>query len=60
MTPSSCRLRSRALSTLRGSPGAPSRISPNRVQPNDMLRKMIGVHRSANTSAARVTGQYWP
>lgn len=40
--------------------GQPSWISLKRWQSSNRFRMISGIHRSANTSAARATGQYCP
>ena len=57
-SPSSCL--SRCESSVRDSPGAPSRISLKFPQPRCKLRMIRGVQRSAKISAPRAMGQYWP
>src|SRR5262245_56606929 len=51
---------SRCESSVRESPGAPSRISLKLPQPRYRLRMISGVQRSAKISAPRAMGQYCP
>ena len=48
------------MSSAVGIPGAPCLISVKVRHPLSRLRMMIGVHRSANSSDVRATGQNWP
>src|SRR5262245_39613013 len=60
MMPSRSRCLSRSESSVRESPGAPSRISLKFPQPRYRLRMISGVQRSAKISAPRAMGQYCP
>lgn len=60
-TPARSKSRNRFDSRPRDNPGAPSAISLKVLQPmRTMLRRMMKVQRSANSSDARAIGQYWP
>ena len=60
MTPARWSCRSRVVSSVLDSPGAPFAISVKVLEPFRTLRRMIGVQRSAKTSDALAIGQYWP